>query len=291
MALEMNIRDISKIKSNNVPIEEKLEIIKCSKPYITALPYDRRTNDPSKLNERLEAIDESIARLDKKIEEKGESIEYYGERVNQWIAENEQYEKNIARMNELDQEMKELEETLKPQFESEISEVIDEINGIIGDDGMPPIHFSGGISLSEYNKIEYYYTDLNRIFEMSENGGLLNQFDVDRLYGVARYLNNNDSVYGRDERFDDVSRKIRNIADKYKGENHPKVIARNEEYMELGGSQYNLERDIEENNYWIRTWSEVKDKAIKDQQSLMKERDDLLNEKDLTQAKYDQATS
>lgn len=38
---------------------------KCSKPHITSLPYDLRTNDLDKLNERLNVINDKLEELDK----------------------------------------------------------------------------------------------------------------------------------------------------------------------------------------------------------------------------------
>ena len=45
------------------------------KPHITNLPYDNRTNDPSKLAERQSAIEDKLEELDKQIEEYDKSLE------------------------------------------------------------------------------------------------------------------------------------------------------------------------------------------------------------------------
>lgn len=65
--LKLNINDIARLKSNNLSLEEKAELIKCSKPHITNLPYDLRTTDLNKLRERLNVIESEIKKREQRI--------------------------------------------------------------------------------------------------------------------------------------------------------------------------------------------------------------------------------
>ncbi len=65
--LKLNIKDLVKIKSDKVSIDEKLEIIKCSRTYITALPYDLRATSWDKLSERFLACKEEVLKREDRI--------------------------------------------------------------------------------------------------------------------------------------------------------------------------------------------------------------------------------
>lgn len=60
-SLKLNIRDIVDLKEGNKTIDEfYLEKTYSHLPHLGSLPYDRRSNDPDELQERLDAIDERL---------------------------------------------------------------------------------------------------------------------------------------------------------------------------------------------------------------------------------------
>ena len=96
--LTLSIKDIALIK--NHPQECYEHLLKKSyshKPHLGSLPYDLNTNDPDKLKERLDAIDERLKKTDDKIKKTEEELDSLlgdkKEKINQTI---EDAEKQIS---------------------------------------------------------------------------------------------------------------------------------------------------------------------------------------------------
>ena len=78
--LTLSIRELALLKSNPQEYYKKqLEESKSysHKPHLGSLPHDRRTNDPDKLKERLDAIDERLKETDKQIKEIEKEMESF----------------------------------------------------------------------------------------------------------------------------------------------------------------------------------------------------------------------
>ncbi len=91
-----SIKEIAEIKSNSKALGEFLdEVIKCTPEIIQDLPYDLRTNDWNKLNERWLAIDDKLSSIEMRMEELGEDADVDLDLYYNWRNDREEWKNFI----------------------------------------------------------------------------------------------------------------------------------------------------------------------------------------------------
>ena len=248
------------------------------KPHLASLPYDHNTNDPKKLQERLDACDRQIKNWEIVIKENENAIKDVNNEIDDLKKDNKEIEKKMGELQGLYDEFNELDANVKDEAINMIDDIVDEVNKLTNGEGFPPNPFNT-------EKIDYYYQDLNRLKELFEDGGLLESKDamLFRLDNVIR------TGTGDDNRFNNVIRELNRVADMvdmYKNPASQEIMEkrRNYEFMD------DYEEEISKNHRAI----EHQERTIHDFEDNIKHSErmvnDFSNEKDRTQEHIDRVT-
>ena len=263
---------------NNI-IDEKL-YIKCSKPHITNLPYDLRTTDIKKLNERLDSIDERIddnlniiGELEMNINRDENARRDYEDLIRKGEEQLNQANETIRQYREFrDVESNELKkdvDELNQKWDS-IAEKLYTVDGVIED-------------YSDENRILIYgqvINDLNLLRSPLNYTKLTGEDFSQTLTDFGDYIS---------ERNDDLGKEIINLAIDYRNlhNKYPskELLDFKKRYDSARNVRNSSKKDIKEFNNYLKEINQELDGYNNQLNNLLKENDDYKIEKQRTKDK------